>query len=337
MHAKCTESLASSNLASSLQSERVDEEAKRKMLEVLKRFQLFEGQDEERAFAAEPSDLGFLGELTVEDVEGMTTEELMAAIGPEALERFESDLQGNSAFVGEELKRWRPWWSPALEGPSGEGTLQGGRASIPDPLEELPSLDKLTKKRPPEMIWSNLVELIYLYIHLYRMYAGDIIDNSDAFTRDFLLLSKVLTSQQFAYPSVIHSLRAAEASVAIETETFLSEETKCLLLEDVICVFSSLEYVLSALADLQRAFEWRLKVDPHCFAAAKKLYFYNVWMADEILHDRELVATVLMSIIALISGYKSKLGAATSGGELGLGPDALTLSTPSPGLENDQE
>lgn len=282
------------------------------MIEILKRFQSFEPQDVEDTFTADSSDLGFLGELTMEDVNDMTAEQLMAAIGPDALKRFESDLQSNPAFIEEELKKWRPWWFPALEGQVNGRNLHINQCRAPEPLEELPSLDKLTKKRPPEMIWSNMVELIYLYIHLYRMYVGDTIENSAAFTRDFLLLSKVLSSQQFAYPSVIHSLRAAEASVAIETELFLSEETKCLLLEDTILIFSSRRHVLSALADLQRVFEWRLKTDPHCFAAAKKLYFYNVWMADEVAHDSKLVDTVLASICALISGYKDKLRAASS-------------------------
>lgn len=299
------------------------------MIEILKRFQSFETQDGEDAFTADPSDLGFLGELTVEDVNDMTAEQLMAAIGPETLRRFENDLQGNPAFIEQELRRWQPWWSSASEGQGDDKNPHINQSRAPEPLEELPSLDKLTKKRPSEVIWSNLVELIYLYIHLYRMYVGDVIESSDAFTRDFLLLSKVLSSQHFAYPSVIHSLRAAEASVAIETEIFLSEETKCLLLEDAICILSSLRHVRSALADLQRVFEWRLKADPHCFAAAKKLYFYNVWMADEIAHDEELVATVLASIVALISGYKEKLHAATSDkvnlrhGEL---PDVLSLN-----------
>lgn len=173
------------------------------------------------------------------------------------------------------------------------------------------------------MIWSNLVELVYLYIHLYRVHVGDMLESCEPFTRDFLLLSKVLSSQHFAYPSVIHALRAAEASVTIETELFLSKDTKCLLLEDVLCVFSSPERVLSALADLQRTFEWRLKTDPQCFAAAKKLYFYNVWLADEIAHDRELTATVFVSVVALIAGYRDRLRDMIEGTEGNLRPGEL--------------
>ena len=304
-HGKCNEALAQDNFAASLRNERADEEAKKTMLDVLKRFSSFDLDSQEDLPVGETSSLGFLGELTPEDVEEMSTEKLMEYIGPEALKRFAEDLKTNPKFIEAELKKWRPWWSP----PSIQEVSKLRQvAKVPEPLEEMPPLSQLSKERPPEMLWNNLVELIYLYSYFYRLYAGDLVNSSEDFAKDYLLLSRVLALQQFAHPSVIHALRSTEASLTMETDLFLSGETKALLLDDAACILKSPQHTLGALADLQRVFERALKQRRReYFAAAKKVYFYNVWLNDEIQHDSELVATVLTSMVALVSGYKDRL------------------------------
>ena len=182
------------------------------MMDILKRFSQLDVGDSP-ALEAEMSSLGFLGELTPEEVDSFSLEELVSRIGPEALRQFEDDLKNNPKFIEAELKEWCPWWLPhALVQ---DTSAKPNQSAVPDALEELPPLSKLTSERPPEMLWNNLVELLYLYVYFSRLYAGDLMSHSTDAVTGFLTLSRVLTSQQFTHPSVIHSIRSAEASVSM--------------------------------------------------------------------------------------------------------------------------
>lgn len=259
---------------------------------------------DENSLDAEKSSLGFLGELTPETVESMNVEELMAMIGPEALKRFEEDLKTNPKYLEEALKEWRPWWLPKSPAHDGKHPNQD---KVPEPLEELPPLSKLTCERPPEMLWNNLVELLYLYVYLSRVYAGDRFPNALEFVEEFMKLSHVISSQQFTHASVVYALRAAEAAVALESEIYISDETKIMLLDDILALLANVNYLLAALGDLQRIFEKSVKLQKSNFFAAKKIYFYNVWLNEETTEDAVLVDTIMTSMCALVSGYKERL------------------------------
>lgn len=310
------------------------------MQDILRRFSQLDVDSDVPTLETEPSSLGFLGELTPEEVERMTAEELLAHIGPEALRRFEEDLRSNPKFIEEALKKWRPWWlSPPVvvaEEERGKGKSKGDvkdddnynyndnandNASdgpafnqtpstlerVPEPLEELPPLSELSAERPPEALWNNLVELLYLYAYLTRMYSDERMTLSADFVRDFCLFSRVLSSQRFTHSSVIHALRSVEAAISLESEAFIAEETKIIILDDLQALLKRGDFILAALGDLQRIFEKSVKHVRSNFHAAKKIYFYNVWISDEIAHDGDLVETITVSIRSLISGYGDSL------------------------------
>jgi hypothetical protein len=277
-----------------------DEETKRHMLDILKRFSQLDVENG-TALEAETSSLGFLGELTPEEVDSLSLDELVSRIGPEALSRFEDDLKNNPKFIEAALQEWRPWWLSPL--PVQDSATKLNQSAVPDALEELPPLSNLTSERLPEMLWNNLVELLYLYIYFSRLYAGDLMPHAVGIVTAFLSLSRVLSSQQFTHASVIHAIRSAEASVAMDSEMYLSTETKTMLLEDLLEILSNTSYLLPALGDLQRVFEKAGKIRKSTFFSAKKIYFYNVWLNDEIENDCELVDTITVSMKALITGY----------------------------------
>lgn len=91
---------------------------------------------------------------------------------------------------------------------------------------------------------------------------------------------------------------------------YLSVETKTVLLEDILAILSDHNFLLPALGDLQRMFEKAGKTLRASFFAAKKIYFYNVWINDELDNDSELVETITVSMKALISGYIDRQRAA---------------------------
>lgn len=307
------------SLAANLKREQMDEGAKRQMMEILRRFSQLDMQEEEQlGLDAEPSDLGFLGELTPEQVAQMSAEELAARIGPEALLRFQQDLKSNPQFIEAELQQWRPWWRPSQsEDRSGDGEIGEIRPRphqpVPEALEEVPPLSELTPDRPPEALWNNLIELLYLYAYLTRVYSEEATQHAVDFCRDFLSLSQVLPSARFTHPSVLHAIRAVEAAVAMESELYLSEETKALIVEDVSLILGSLDNVLAALGDLQRLFERTIRQDRANFLGAKKLYFYNVWLHDEARCDRDLADTILVSLRALTKGYLDRISSNPGG------------------------
>lgn len=309
-------------LTASLRGEQVDEGTKRQMMEILRRFGQLDMQEEEQlGLDAEPSDLGFLGELTSEQVAQMSAEELAVRIGPEALLRFQQDLKSNPQFIEAELQQWRPWWRPSSgqgkgvrlpdrsedDREIGEARSRPHQPAIPEALEEVPPLSELTPDRPPEALWNNLIELLYLYAYLIRVYSEEATQHAVDFCRDFLSLSQVLPSARFTHPSVLHAIRAVEAAVAMESELYLSEETKALIVEDVFFILGSLDSVLAALGDLQRLFERTIRQDRANFLGAKKLYFYNVWLHDEARSDRDLADTILVSLRALTKGYLDRI------------------------------
>lgn len=180
------------------------------MQDILRRFNDVPDRDH---LGAGKSTLGFLGEISVEKVESMSVEELVALMGPEALERFENDLRSNPKFIEAALQQWRPWWVPPPK--VQDSSAKPNQDAVPEVLEELPPLETIARERPPEMLWNNLVELAYLYVYFSRMYVGDLLVHATEFAKDFLTLSNVLSLQNSTYSSVIHALRAAEAAVVM--------------------------------------------------------------------------------------------------------------------------
>ena len=280
------------------------------MHDILKRFSQLDVDNDLPKLDAEGSNLGFLGELTAEEVENMTPEELMAYIGPEALHRFEEDLKTNPKFIEEALKLWKPWWlRPSVSVAENVSTKEcsTNHEKIPEALEELPPLSELASERPPETLWNNLVELLYLYVYLTRTYSKERMSLATDYVKDFCTFSRVLASRRFTHSSVIHALRSVEAAISLESESFISDETKVLILEDLQVIFGRNVYIVAALGDLQRIFETSVQNARSYFLAAKKIYFYNVWISDEIRTDGDLIETIAASIRSLISGYSENL------------------------------
>ena len=87
---------------------------------------------------------------------------------------------------------------------------------------------------------------------------------------------------------------------------YLSVETKTVLLEDILAILSDPNFLLPALGMFEKAG----KTERASFIAAKKIYFYNVWINDELDNDSELVETITVSMKALISGYIDRQRAA---------------------------
>lgn len=87
----------------------------------------------------------------------------------------------------------------------------------------------------------------------------------------------------------------------------MSSETKLVLLDDLLAILSKSSHILSALGDLQRVFEKLIKTERTCFFAAKKIYFYNVWLNDEIVSEPDLVDTITASMRALVTGYRERI------------------------------
>lgn len=91
----------------------------------------------------------------------------------------------------------------------------------------------------------------------------------------------------------------------------MSQETKITLLDDVLFIIAKPRYILAVLADSQRIFERSINAHPSFFFAAKKLYFYNVWLNDEMTCDTELVEIITTSMCALVTGYKDRCSSET--------------------------
>jgi len=269
------------------------------MLEILGRIRNLDiqaGAQEDEA--DEP--LGFLGELRPEEIEAMSAEELYSRIGPEEVKRFEENISKEEQLRNI-LKQWKPWWTPLLKSEE-DLVLFQGKDPVPQRLFDLPPLSSLTKERSPEGLWNNLLDLLYFYIYFTRRHFGDIAAQASHWATELEQFSQVLGPTKFAHESGLHALRSSETKLLLESDEFLSDPKRTQLLEDVISVLrGGSEWMLSMLSDFYSALN-ELE-DPKSSFMAKKLYFYNVWLADQAANDYQMVEAMLHSMALVVSDY----------------------------------
>ncbi len=282
---------------------------RRQMVRILQRLQNFDlaeeggGAADKETTLGQKSTMGFLGELTAKGIELMSTAEILAHIGPDGMAAFEEHLERASAKpLDEAIGDWQPWWRPAAA---------GGGSAPPRAPEDLPPLSRPTRARPSEALWSSLVEVLYLYAHSIRRHRGDPLGDADggssAFVRDLLAHSRVLLAKASAHPDVLHALRATEAAIAIEGEEHFSWESKDDRLGDVVALLATPSHAMAALGHVHAALQRAAAGggDDQVRFAAKKAYFYAVWLNDEIGRHADTVDAILLGISSLVDAYRA--------------------------------
>ncbi|KAK1286296.1 hypothetical protein QJS10_CPB20g01674 [Acorus calamus] len=205
---RCTESFMQENVVEEMQMLRPEDETKRRMLEILKRFHSEEGMEEDRDF----EDDSTLSEETIQKF--LSGDEVhLEDLSPDEIKLFQRAVA--SGELSKLIEPWEPWWlnpsaktlSLSQNGASlirpiqDQETSTSSPATTPEaqlisipagPESPLPPLHKLINNEPSPLLPVHLVDLLYTYCFTLRLYNGDWHCDPAGACMDVLTLSVVL-------------------------------------------------------------------------------------------------------------------------------------------------
>ncbi|KAL1916313.1 uncharacterized protein VTP21DRAFT_5930 [Calcarisporiella thermophila] len=294
-HEGCSESFYQENVLLEMQSRGVDEETKNKTLDLLRRFQEQQLEEDVEEWDEEnDSDTSDLAKrLTDLDLDNATFEDIWNRL----TEAERSDFKEKYLKEPELLPLWKPWWKQQAKDEevavgefsearpnlivelgaeqSDENTSQGR----PEVLSDLVPLEKLTKKSPHPDILYNIVGALFAYTFTCRRLNGELFENPEETCVMLLRVCPILAPRsKVIYQSVSEAItdciRASyESSHSSQSITF-----NALVIEDVATLLSSSLNVLSGLSEMVRIFRACNSQATQSFLAEKKVYFYAVYI-----------------------------------------------------------
>ncbi|XP_073000717.1 uncharacterized protein [Typha latifolia] len=203
---RCTESFMRENVMDELHQIEPEDETKKKMLDILKRFHL------EEEMNSDGEDELMLSDEIVQKV--LSGEEVrLEDLSADEIKQFQKALA--SGELSKLIEPWTPWWTKPDAGsvslsPDGSqlirqmheheesGTYPSSTAESkvseipPGPESPLPSLRQLTRKEPSPLLAVHLVDVLYSYCFTLRLYNGEWQSDPFGATTVVLSMSKVL-------------------------------------------------------------------------------------------------------------------------------------------------
>ncbi|XVF53139.1 hypothetical protein PTKIN_Ptkin05aG0076200 [Pterospermum kingtungense] len=309
---RCTESFMRENVVEELRQLQPDDETKRKMLEILKRFH---SEEETDSLDEDVDDSTLSDEIIQKILSG--GEVNFDDLSLEEKKRFQRAVA--SGELSKMIEPWDPWWlKPAArticlskdgtrlvqpmanqeESASPENDLETSESSeIPlGPETPLPSLSKLISTEPSPLLTVHLVDIIYSYCFTLRVYNGDW--QSDAMGSAMVVMSISYVLGQSGQPETLQ-----------ETLSYCLEQTcspayrhigglqfGLALVDDVASLLSlGAPALICMLSDLQRmiqAGERELKSEKRrklrksemknkLKLAERKVYFMMCWVNEQ--------------------------------------------------------
>lgn len=157
----------------------------------------------------------------------------------------------------------------------------------------------LCKREPPAALPHNLVEILYAYCHVYKLYCGDWEWDAANVAASLLIMSAVLSADaRYATleAACAFSLEVAHTPAIRLTLTGGTTSLGVALagLHDVTQVLAHRHYVVDALLHLQQALE--RAGSAVCALAARKVLFYAAFAADESAFPTPLLAGIAQAV-----------------------------------------
>jgi len=199
-----------------------------------------------------------------------------------------------------------PWWNlppvpikPLVQVVSttkGDDDIEDAIKKIPKITENLPPLLALTKAKPSPYLSHNLIDILYSYCYMFRLFNADIQADLEESLKCIYELSAVIRTNA-VFQSTTSCLESSiEASVKPAYKVSIGFSIAAL--QDVAKVLKCKAFVLSALSDLLESYklkstskEGTTRQPSKLDRAQKKMYFYLVWANEQT----ELLFKVLAS------------------------------------------
>ncbi|WOL05695.1 zinc finger HIT domain-containing protein 2 [Canna indica] len=327
---RCTESFMRENVMEELKQVQPDDESKRKMLDILKRFH----SEEEMSSAADDDD----------DDESMLSEEIIQKVLSGQEVKLE-DLshkeikQFRRAIASGELSKliepWTPWWrKPSARSislsPEGcqlvksldeqSSTLEDNVNEIPvGPESPLPPLRQLMHGDPSPLLAVHVVDVLYSYCFTLRLYNGDWHSDPLGAATVALSMSKVM-GDLWRPETVGEALTACLEETCSPVYRHAGGFSFGIgLVDDVICLlYLGTNALICLLCDLQRLIQTsertlksekivkteRSQTSRRLRSADKKVFFLMCWV-----HEQPAGAwSTLASIVEMEKASLSQLG-----------------------------
>ncbi|EAY79233.1 hypothetical protein EE612_052336 [Oryza sativa] len=308
---QCTESFMRENVMDELKQMQPEDESKKKMLDILKRFHL-----EEEDMDSEGEDESILSEELIQKV--MSGDEIkLEDLSDDEIKRFRQALA--SGELSKMIEPWTPWWKkPSARSislsPDGSQLIrqvsvedtdtsdpmadpESSISEIPEgPESALPSLKQLTRAEPSPLLAVHLVDILYSYCFTLRLHNGDW--RSDPFGASTVALSVSKVMGEDAKPETV-----SEALTACIEETCSPAyrhtggfRFAIALVDDIISLLMlGGNALVCALCDFRRLIhigERMLKAEKlgkaersrstqKLRAADRKLYFMTCWVHEQ--------------------------------------------------------
>ncbi|CAB4398142.1 unnamed protein product [Rhizophagus irregularis] len=284
IHSHCTESFYKNNVIEEIKSQRVDDDQKQKMLNMLNKFE--KENDEMAREEMESNDKDLVDNDISErfrdiDLASADFDTVWSKLTPAEKEEFEQKYVNGKSDLSElsdELLLWKPWWeitteynnrkkevlsSKIIELNEDENVLEyesddsgGDLADRPLIITDIKNLEDLIKTTPNPAISLNLLNILYAYAYTCRTFNGDIFEHPEESCKVLWDLSPILANNDnLVYESISQAI-AASSSLTFQNPIYSQpQEFSYLILDDIVNLLSSTNNVLAALSDLYRLFQ----------------------------------------------------------------------------------
>lgn len=295
-----------------------DGDEKHKMVEMLKRL------EKDNSVNAEESDDDDEVPDLADRISGIdldqNPEKVLDVLTPEEIKEFEALLKDGKKSDIVEL--WNPWWCEDRSTLLEEVLNNGDSASrIPSLLQGVEHIEKLLKtKKPSEAIAFDIINTLFGYAYVARLYNGDHQSLSVESAQSIVSLSLSLQKMQFSDVAIALG-SCISCTTGRDQSIFVSSEYSIAVIQDVLKILagpntlSPLLYVLAALSDSHKLFRTAHKVlkserkknvevqrQLHLFyAVQRKLEFYMSWVKAYGLALKDLIPLVQLELCTLSS------------------------------------
>ncbi|XP_048773388.1 zinc finger HIT domain-containing protein 2-like isoform X2 [Ostrea edulis] len=307
-HSECSEAFYKTCCMEALGNRDVSSEEKQKMLEMLDRL------EKEEAENSDEMEEELLDRLTGLNLD--TDSELIWSRLTEK-EQAQFNRMAEDGRLGNLVEVWTPWWDVKKEKISEVDGLKANHA--PKVTPKIPDISKLlTKSKPSADIKNNVVNVLYAYVFVCRLYNGT---HWDCPQESALKLVK--TSDVMAKHSVCSSPSEAVQLCMTNRECQQSQNFLIGLVSDVIKVLqgpsggADLDFVLAALSDvlqLLKKSHSQYKRDVKLYQASssdfmeeKQLLFLSMKKVEFYLGWCQRCGIVLLSVLPELKLEHSRL------------------------------
>ncbi|XP_042406951.1 zinc finger HIT domain-containing protein 2-like isoform X1 [Zingiber officinale] len=299
---RCTESFMRENVMEELKQVQPDDETKRKMVDILKRF-----HSEEEMNSEDDGGETMLSEEIIQKV--LSGEEIkLEDLSPEEIKHFRRTIA--SGELSKLIEPWTPWWrkpSARSISLSPEGCqlvkpldVQSSTVTISEipvgPESPLQPLKQLMHGEPSPLLTVHVIDVLYSYCFTLRLYNGDWYSDPLSASTMAFSMSKVLGD--VGRPETVTE---ALAACIEETCSPIYKQAGGFsfaigLIDDVICLLSlGTHALICCLCDFQRLFQAgermlkseninkteRNKTTQKLRSAERKVYFLMCWVHEQ--------------------------------------------------------